>query len=282
MATHAAIQKLTRSFNIQIDNLCQFLPQDRVADFATTSPANRLMETERAAAGPEMLAYHKKLISLWNAVATEQETLRTDKVALAQLESRQAVLQQDVDRLRMRQEVVARIELLTKMKLYVKYRQSRLASLDAKAEHKSARTRVRRLVAESAAALERPRHKKSYKGAVQRALDERQNVLRRMHDQVDKHKTTTIPRLEAAMDAVNNEISAEHRTEEKRKGSVGELRKKINDAKKKLESGPPDSDFSTHNDQIVRLLCPHHVPSFFLLTNTGREKQGNPGFQSRG
>ena len=282
MATHAAIQKLTRSFNIQIDNLCQFLPQDRVADFATTSPANRLMETERAAAGPEMLAYHKKLISLWNAVATDQETLRAERVALGQLESRQAVLQQDVDRLRLRQEVVSRIEQLGTLKVYIKYRDSRQASMAAKAKLKSARKKLERLTAESAAALKRPRHKARYKDAVQSVLDERQHVLRRKHDQVDKHKTATIPRLEAAMDAVSGEISAEHRAEEKRKDSIEDLRKKIDGAKKKLESGPPDSDFSVHNEQIVG--NPPNQPHLLLTTfnpNPGREKQGNPGFQGR-
>ena len=34
--------------NIQIENLCQFLPQDRVADFAKMNPQELLENTEKA------------------------------------------------------------------------------------------------------------------------------------------------------------------------------------------------------------------------------------------
>ena len=40
-----------RALSIQLDNLCQFLPQDRVSEFARLSPPALLVETQRASGG---------------------------------------------------------------------------------------------------------------------------------------------------------------------------------------------------------------------------------------
>ena len=42
------IQEVVRSLKIQVDNLCQFLPQDRVVEFAACGPVDLLQETFRA------------------------------------------------------------------------------------------------------------------------------------------------------------------------------------------------------------------------------------------
>lgn len=63
---NAVLQKV-RELNIQVDNLCQFLPQDRVCSFAQLSPPELLQETEKAVGGDGMLEKHLKLIQLKKA-----------------------------------------------------------------------------------------------------------------------------------------------------------------------------------------------------------------------
>lgn len=41
------VDDLVKRLNIQVDNLCQFLPQDKVANFAQLSPQELLRETEK-------------------------------------------------------------------------------------------------------------------------------------------------------------------------------------------------------------------------------------------
>ncbi|XP_035736266.1 structural maintenance of chromosomes protein 5-like [Vespa mandarinia] len=60
-ATSAAVQELTNSFNIQVDNLCQFLPQDKVHDFSKMNAQELLESTERSVGDPILLKYHIKL-----------------------------------------------------------------------------------------------------------------------------------------------------------------------------------------------------------------------------
>lgn len=41
------IEDLVSKLNIQVDNLCQFLPQDKVADFSKMNPQLLLENTEK-------------------------------------------------------------------------------------------------------------------------------------------------------------------------------------------------------------------------------------------
>jgi len=51
-----------RKLNIQIDNLCQFLPQDKVVAFASMDSKTLLIETEKALGGEDMYKKHMKLV----------------------------------------------------------------------------------------------------------------------------------------------------------------------------------------------------------------------------
>jgi structural maintenance of chromosomes protein 5 len=62
-ATEGTVKKHVAKLNIQVDNLCQFLPQDKVAGFAQMDAPRLLRETERAA-GLRLLEQHDQLIGL--------------------------------------------------------------------------------------------------------------------------------------------------------------------------------------------------------------------------
>jgi chromosome segregation ATPase len=251
-ATHSAIQKATRKFNIQIDNLCQFLPQDRVSEFAELPNTEKLVQTVRAAAPPEMLEYHKSLIELGKQVDGDRDVLDNDKTQLKQLEARQAVLQQDVDRLRERQEVIAKIELLEKMKPYIKYRESRVQWLNKKQQHKDAVKELHELEAEMKPAMERPQNKGKYRAAVKAVLGIRSEELKTKETEINRHKTNVIEKCEKNINSIKADINAAQRTEAKRKDEIRSFKKKVDDIKKKIEAGPPEFDLAYYQGREVR------------------------------
>lgn len=53
-----------KKLNVQVDNLCQFLPQDKVVSFASMSPTELLIETEKAININNMYENHQELIRL--------------------------------------------------------------------------------------------------------------------------------------------------------------------------------------------------------------------------
>lgn len=86
------IRKICKKFNIQLDNLCHFLPQERVAEFAGLSPEMLLLETQRTVGSGHLLTMHEDLISKDNI----RESLMTD---IASIEERLIKLTEEKDRL---------------------------------------------------------------------------------------------------------------------------------------------------------------------------------------
>jgi len=252
MTTFAKVQKITRAYNVQIDNLCQFLPQDRVQEFANLPNTERLVATVRAAAPPDMLEYHKNLIQLGRDVSGAQETLSHDETQLKQLEARQAVLQQDVDRMRERQEVAAKIEKLKDIKPFLVYHIALNAANAAKNTSKQARAELRQLEQEIGPALERPERKKRYKEAIKTVLRTRAEAFGKKEAELDKIMNTTIPTLDEKMKEAHQEIKAEAANEAKRKEELKKLNKQLEDKQNKLEAGPPEFDVTVFNNQLVR------------------------------
>ncbi|KAI5846095.1 P-loop containing nucleoside triphosphate hydrolase protein [Tricharina praecox] len=253
----ASVQKITRAYNVQIDNLCQFLPQDRVQEFANLPNTERLVATVRAAAPPDMLEYHKNLIQLGKEVVGDQTMLANDETQLKKLEARQAVLQQDVDRMRERQEVAAKIDKLKDIKPFLVYHIALQAANEAKTVSKQARAELRQLEQEIEPALERQERKKRYKEAIKIVLKRRAEAFGKKEVELTKVLDTTIPGLDEKMKETQQEIKAEVASEAKRKEELKKLNKQLEDTQTKLEAGPPEFDLTVFNNQLSETRAAH-------------------------
>lgn len=58
------VDKFVKDLNIQLDNLCHFLPQERVAEFAGLTPERLLLETQRTLNSGDLYLMHENLIRL--------------------------------------------------------------------------------------------------------------------------------------------------------------------------------------------------------------------------
>ncbi len=67
-----AVREKVSSFNVQLDNLCQFLPQDRVAAFASLRPHELLLETEKAIGNAQLYEQHMDMVQLKTSVQEKQ------------------------------------------------------------------------------------------------------------------------------------------------------------------------------------------------------------------
>lgn len=95
------IQNLVRLLNAQVDNMCQFLPQDKVGEFVRMNPIQMLQATEEAAARPGTLSLHRKLIELREedrkinaALLRSRRQLNEDRDKVAELEERKRAAQE--------------------------------------------------------------------------------------------------------------------------------------------------------------------------------------------
>eukprot|EP01083_Nonionella_stella_P178140 628452_1 len=83
--------------NIKVDNLCQFLAQDRVSEFADLTPKALLIETEKAINDQQLFRWHEDLIKLGEKAATKQNDITNLQKTLAQNESEIAGLQKTIE-----------------------------------------------------------------------------------------------------------------------------------------------------------------------------------------
>ena len=108
-----------KALSIQLDNLCQFLPQDRVSEFARLSPAALLVETQRASGGGAELSEAHRWATAASAVSAAASArsagLRGELAAAAR---QQEAVRGDAERLQQREGHTRRAQLArTKVKV---------------------------------------------------------------------------------------------------------------------------------------------------------------------
>ncbi|XP_035667193.1 structural maintenance of chromosomes protein 5-like [Branchiostoma floridae] len=115
-ATQKKVLETVASFNIQINNLCQFLPQHRVEDFAKMDRYQLLENTEKAVGSPQMYEDHCQLKDFRRDERQLSNKLEEHRTHLERLKERNARLELDVKRYRERERHLAKIQILEKKK----------------------------------------------------------------------------------------------------------------------------------------------------------------------
>ncbi|KAF8428232.1 hypothetical protein EV426DRAFT_528601 [Tirmania nivea] len=249
-ATHKSVQQLMKSFSIQIDNLCQFLPQDRVAEFAALDPVNLLRETQRAAAKPEVLEWHEAL----QKIGKEQKTLKAQREAdmstLANLESRQRALEPDVARLRERRDVLREIEMHKRAKPFARYRVSRTVAHTAKARHKELEREFENLRRAQEPTLKKVNQKKAYRDKVSAVYKEKKRQEELKEKQLMEYKRRYLDETEAKIKDKRAELSTATKKERERKNEEIKIRNQITKMKEIYQNQPEEVDVQGYNQRM--------------------------------
>lgn len=253
---HKTIQGLMHSLKIQVDNLCQFLPQDRVVEFAGCTPIDLLHETLRAAAPEKMLRWQKQLQELHKDKKGLAEAVRTDTESLKNLESRQQGLQADVDRIREREEIQERVKNLQSALVLARYNEARTKYTEARDRKKEAERALRRLEQESGPSLEAVNQKQEYASQIDAAIPGKAKALR------DAERATLSMANDVAKAAddvkeMNNRLDAERKGFEVKKKELAASRSKITSYQADLKNRPADFNAADWNQKIVSRQHPH-------------------------
>jgi chromosome segregation ATPase len=249
--THKEVQALNRSMRIQIDNLCQFLPQDKVAEFAGLSPVELLSKTLQAAAPPEMAEWQDELKNLYGHQKEFQARLKEDDAQLTRLENRQQSLQGDVERIRETQRISAEIERLKTILIAVEYREAKDHFSAIRDQLKELQSQYRSLKGRYAPALEGVNAKEKYMRQIQTVVDVRQRNLKGAEDEAEavllknEAVASSIQNIRIKMEGNENILNA-------KKKEIGDVKKKITDLQAKYKSKPADFNAAHWNTQIVR------------------------------
>ncbi|KAF9884458.1 Structural maintenance of chromosomes protein 5 [Aspergillus nanangensis] len=249
LATRPQVQKLARSFSIQIDNLCQFLPQDKVSEFAALTPIELLHSTQRAAAGQEMIEWHDNLKSLRAEQKKLQADNQTDKDLLANLENRQEMQRADVDRMRQRVQIKRKIEMLEFARPIMRYKDIYSRYDTMKKTKDELIGELRDLKAELEPALSAVNAKQDYclnVGEVishkKRGVEEAERNASGMGRNIEEHEEKTKD--------LEGQIDAEKKSGQTYRQEGSKLLQTLNKLKRQLNEEPVDFDVDWYNEKI--------------------------------
>ena len=244
------VQEVARSFSIQIDNLCQFLPQDRVAEFANLSPVELLRSTQRAVASQEMIDWHEELIKMRQNQRDVENQNTADRETLANLENRQRMQEADVQRLREREEIKERIRMLTAVKPVAVYK-ARLGDFEkAKQLKNDANRELQNLEAAVEPTLRAVNAKQAYRDAVKAARDDRSKAVTDAERQ-SQNKAEQIESLQHRIEEIDQQREKAYNDGKKHRSEVKRLDGIIKNLQRQLDQGPGDFDVASCLEQLV-------------------------------
>ncbi|XP_068083554.1 structural maintenance of chromosomes protein 5 [Anabrus simplex] len=119
--SQADIHALTKSLNIQVDNLCQILPQEKVLDFSRMNAQTLLINTEKAIGPAELRDYHEKLIRFTVRIKASENDLNATKGNLEKQERECEKLKSQVANLRERETQLKLIEELKVKRAWLRF-----------------------------------------------------------------------------------------------------------------------------------------------------------------
>ncbi|XP_050769481.1 structural maintenance of chromosomes protein 5 [Gymnogyps californianus] len=143
--TLKTVEEQIAALNIQVDNLCQFLPQDKVGEFAKLSKIELLEATEKSIGPPEMYQFHCELKN-FREKERELENLCRDKTnSLEKMRQRIERYKQDVERYHERKRHLDLIEMLERKRPWVEYENVRQQHEEVKQSRDQAKEELKNL-----------------------------------------------------------------------------------------------------------------------------------------
>ncbi|XP_062368984.1 structural maintenance of chromosomes protein 5 [Cinclus cinclus] len=120
-ATLKTVEEQIADLNIQVDNLCQFLPQDKVGEFTKLSKTELLEATEKSIGSPEMYQFHCELKNFREKERELESLCREKTTSLEKMKQRVERYKQDVERYHECKRHVDLIEMLERKRPWVEY-----------------------------------------------------------------------------------------------------------------------------------------------------------------
>ncbi|KAJ7423290.1 Structural maintenance of chromosomes protein 5 [Pitangus sulphuratus] len=143
-STLKTVEEHIAALNIQVDNLCHFLPQDRVGEFAKLSKTELLEATEKSIGSREIYQLHCELKSFRERereleMLTLQHLCKEKTNSLEKMKQRIERYKQDVERYLKHKSHIDLIEMLERKRPWVEYENVRMHYAEVKQSRNKAK-----------------------------------------------------------------------------------------------------------------------------------------------
>ncbi|XP_012873852.1 PREDICTED: structural maintenance of chromosomes protein 5 [Dipodomys ordii] len=251
--TQKVVEEQVAALNIQVGNLCQFLPQDKVGEFAKLSKIELLEATEKSIGPPEMHRYHCELKNFREKEKQLETSCKEKTEYLEKMVQRNERYKQDVERFYERKRHLDLIEMLEAKRPWVEYENVRQEYEGVKLARDQVKEEVRKLkegqipITNRIQEIERERHNME-------ALIKGKATNIKETSQKCKQKQEFIERKDKNIEDLQQELIVKQNAEHDLQRRISNARKMIEDLQNELKTAENCENLQPQIDAITNDL----------------------------
>ncbi|XP_053322557.1 structural maintenance of chromosomes protein 5 [Spea bombifrons] len=243
------VEEQVAALNIQVGNLCQFLPQDKVGEFAKLSKIELLEATEKSVGPPEMYRFH---CDLKNCREKEKELETSCKNKVEYLEKMKQTNErhkQDVARYYERKRHLDKIEMLERKRPWVEYENERQQYEEVKQKRDVLKVELLKLKEQLIPMTHKIQQLEKQQKGIDGKIIQKGTEIKET-SQKCKQKQDVLERKDKQIEEIQQSLRMRRDEELDRQKKIGNIRKMIEDWKNELRSLGSQENLQPELDSI--------------------------------
>nr|XP_054756327.1 structural maintenance of chromosomes protein 5-like [Lytechinus pictus] len=242
------VTQFVRERNIQITNLCQFLPQEKVVEFSQMNNIELLERTEESIGSQDLYDNHQTLKDCRTTEKDLEQQLKDKSDHLEKLKQQNERVEKDVQRFQERQKTLETIETLEKKKVWMQYDDKRLLFLKVKEEKKKAeeglaqrKRRADPLEKELQAAVKACKQLDQQKRNLSQEISEQEKLIKKERHELGEQT--------GSIAEIHEELRDKRTQEQKRLKLIHDWKEQAAGYRRELEQLEPDENIKPQLDE---------------------------------
>ncbi|XP_053430794.1 structural maintenance of chromosomes protein 5 isoform X2 [Nycticebus coucang] len=251
--TQKVVEEQVAALNIQVGNLCQFLPQDKVGEFAKLSKIELLEATEKSVGPPEMHRYHCELKNYREKEKQLETSCKEKTEYLEKMVQRNERYKQDVERFYERKRHLDLIEMLEAKRPWVEYENVRQEYEEVKLARDRAKEEVRKLKEGQIPVTRRIEEIEDQRHSLEAQIKEKAADIKET-SQKCKQKQDVIERKDKHIEELQQALIVKQNEEHDRQRRISNTRKMIEYLQNELKTAENCENLQPQIDAITNDL----------------------------
>ncbi|KAG8927168.1 Structural maintenance of chromosomes protein 5 [Tulasnella sp. 418] len=251
--TQKEVTAKVAALNVQASNLCSFLPQDKVSEFASMTPQQLLIQTQKAAGDVHLSQWHEELISLDAQLKNVQKELEVDQDELTRMEQRNKEEEKDVARWRERCELEKEVEQYEIILASQEYREFKGRYDIIKREREVLKQKLSQLQSRNGPMIQLKEEYDAQAKALSREREEQGKLCKEQFKQYQR-AIKKCEDLDAEAEEFHRQKEQVDEKEKKRKARIAKLRAEVRELEEKVANPPEVEDIDALNLEMEPLI----------------------------
>ncbi|RUS70585.1 hypothetical protein EGW08_021655, partial [Elysia chlorotica] len=254
--TQKAVEELVAKLNIQVGNLCQFLPQEKVAEFARMTMQELLENTEKSVCRDDMYENHQRLKTARREARTMEEDLKSLEEELDQKRQKNIRLEEDVKSYNDRKKFLEKVEVLKMKKPWLESGLLKEQYERAKEERDRKFDELKREKKQTEEIQRKHNGLKEKKENIEKETRQMSKTILSKTKDVEEHRAI-LGNMTEKIEQEKNEFNSKLKEEETRKKKLGALQKELASLEQQLvdiSSSSDEHEITQNLDRVAKDL----------------------------